>query len=132
MDDLYEFHLVELVDPDNAPCVPSRASRLPSPAGSVPGHPDGQISLLEQGLAVEIGNRNFRGRNQKEFVVLRGVDFLREFGQLTGSDSAFVLYHVGHADFLVAVLAGLDVEEILYEGTLQAGTYAAENRESAP
>ena len=70
----------------------------------------GRSLLLEQRVAVEVGDRNFGGRDEEEFVVLGWVYFLGELGELAGPDAALALHDVGDAYFLVAVVAGLDVE----------------------
>ena len=132
VDNLNKLDLVELMDADNPSCVSSCTSRFPSPAGSVRSHFNWEVLFLKQGAAVEVGNRNLCGRNQKELTVLSGIDLLGKFRQLTGSDSALSSGQVGHSDLLVSVGLGLEIEKILDECPLQARSFTAEHRKSAP
>ena len=130
MEDLNELHLVELVHADNAAIVPSGASCFATPTRSVTGHLDRKILLGEESVPVKIGDRDLGGGDEKQFVVLSGIDFFRELGELARAESALPFHDVGNSHFFVAMLAGLRVQEELNERALETGAESPIDRKS--
>ena len=127
MDDLDEFDFVKLVHADDASVVTTCTAGFTTEAGGVGGELDGEFVLGEDGVAVEVGDGNFGGGGEEEFVVLGAIHVVLEFGELAGAFHALAAHDVGDVDFLVSVFAGLQVEEELDEGSLEARAFSTVN-----
>ena len=67
---LYNFHLVELVDPVQAPDILSVGSCLTPETGSIGSIFYGKIIRIQDHISVDIGNRYLCSWNQVEVVVV--------------------------------------------------------------
>ena len=125
-----ELDLVELVHANDAAIVTTRAACFAAEARSMGGHFDGELAFGEEGVAVEIGDRNLGGWREEKLVVFRAIHVVLELGELAGSLHAFALDDVGNVDLFIAVFTTLKIEEELDEGTLEPGSLASIDRKA--
>ena len=90
---------------------------------------DGQILLVDDDIAIDIGNRYLGSRNQIEIIYLAVVHLALLIGQLACAVARILVHNRWRHDLLVAGLASLGEEEV-DEGALQTGTQTAVNREA--
>ena len=106
---MHELNLVELVHTNNTAVVSTGTSCFSSKTWRVGRHFDRKIIFGEESVAVKVGNRNFGGWSEEEFVVLRSIHIVFKFWKLAGSFHTLAFDDVGDIDFLVSVFAALDV-----------------------
>ena len=112
--ELEHFHLVELVATNHATLVSTVRTGLTAEAGGVSEELLGQVSLGQNLVTVDGCQSSFCGGQHVEGAAFGGVvgnleDFVSKLGELTGSQTALVLQHVGRQDQLVAVCqVGID------------------------
>src|SRR6266704_4555976 len=107
---------------DHAARADSRRSSLGAKTGTVGAITNGQIGLLEDFFAMNIGHRRF-GRGQKikraeAFGIetfLNCVSLVLEFWKLADTDHAVALDDVGRRNFGVAVLSRMQFQQKLDE-----------------
>jgi hypothetical protein len=122
---LDEFDFVKLVHADDAAVVTTGAPGFTTKAGCVGGHFDREIGVSEKLFAVKVGDRDFGGGSEEKFAVTGAIHVVFKLRKLSGAFHALTLDEVGNVDFLVAVFLGLQVEEKLDKGALEAGPFAS-------
>ena len=124
---LEHLYLVELMAPDHAPLVGAVGTGLPAEAGGIGEELLGKIGLGEDFIPVNGSKRCLGGGQHIVHPVVGGigdlVDFICKLGELTGSQAALVLQHVGRQDEFVAV-SHVAVDEVVQQSPLQAGAHA--------
>ena len=128
-DDFYHFYFVELVLADHAAHVAPVRARFGAEAGGVRGVVERQVGFFEDGVGDEVGQADFRGRDEVE-VALAQRSFEQiffKFGQLSGAEQRLRVGKVRHVHFGVAFVAGVGVEHELGDGAVQAGEVAAQH-----
>ena len=121
--DAYDLHLVELMQAVQAAHVLAVRAGLAAEAGRVGAALDGQVLLVEDHVAVDVGDRHLSRRDEVEVVKVGVVHLALLVGQLAGAQSAGLIHHVGRLYLQVAGLAGLIEEESL-QRALEAGHLA--------
>ncbi len=127
--ELHEFHLVELVLPDETPRVLSIRARLGTEAGRIGHVVDGQRFFLQDLLLMDVGHGNL-GRGDE--VIIKTLDLeeiLGEFRELSCSGHTLLVHHEGREDFRVSVCARVEVEHEVDEGPFELGAEPAIKRE---
>ena len=115
--ELDQLDFLKLVLADDAARVFARRSGFGAEAGSVGGEADGQAGLVEDFVAIEIGDRDLGGGDQPVVVVFElaprdgfGIriraakEVFSELGKLAGAEEALGVDHEGRQNFGVAVL----------------------------
>src|ERR1019366_6760557 len=128
--ELHQFHLLELVLADDAANVAAVAAGLAAETRRVGAELDGQLLRLQRLVAINIGDRDFGGRDQPEIGVLALEQVFGEFGKLAGAVEAGGIHQEGGQHFGVAVFPGMHVEEKVYKCALQPGAQAPVEREA--
>ena len=118
-----ELHLVELVDPEEAPGVPSRGAGLAPEAGGGGGEPERENRLLEDLPPPHRSEGHFGGGNGPEVVPLEMVGVLLELGEMAGRHHRLGQDH-GRRPHLLE-LVGVTVEGEGGERTEQPGAETA-------
>src|SRR4029453_7824654 len=109
--DLYQFHLVELMLADQAADVLSIRSGFAAKAWRVGGVVQRELAAVKNLCAMEIGQRHFGGRNQKEIPFTGNLEEIRfELRQLTGALQRRGVGEERRFDLAVAMLASVEVE----------------------
>ncbi len=104
-------------------------------AGGVGGEGDGACGEVDDFVAEDVGDGDFGGGDQPVVAVLQlagdegalvvGVEeVFGELGELAGAVEGFRVHEAGGKDLDVAVLAGVEVEHEVGEGSLEAGSGA--------
>ena len=125
----HDLHLVELVQTVQAAHVLAVGAGFAAETGGVGGHLDGEILLVEDHVAEDVRHRHLGRRDEVE-IVHRGVVHLSLLvGQLSRAESRRLVDHHGRFNLLVA-RAGVVVEEVVDQRTLQAGSLALVNGKS--
>lgn len=123
--DVDELDFVELVHANEAAGAEAGAAGFTTEAGGVGGVVDGEVLVFEDLLAMEVGDGDFGGGDEVEVVFGAVVDLVAELGELAGADEALGFDEERGADLGVAVPGGVEVEEEVDEGALEAGAGAA-------
>jgi hypothetical protein len=118
--ELDQLDLLELVLADDAARVFAGGAGLGAEAGGVGGEADGQARVVEDLVAVEVGDGDLGGGDEPVVVVFElaagdgfGVgigaaeEVFGELGQLAGAEEGLGVDHEGRQDFGVAVLRGV-------------------------
>ena len=126
----HELHLVELMGPEHAARVLSRRTGFAPETLRVCHEAHRERRCLEHLVAVQVRDRHFGRRDEKEVLVLHGVRVVLELRQLTSARHARAIHEVGRPDLLVAVLARVHVHEIHEERSSQSGAHAAIGHET--
>ncbi len=117
--ELDQFHLVELMLPDEASGVAPVRAGLGAETGGIGGVFDRQLPLFQRLVAVDVGNRHFGGRDQIEIPVLDLEQVFLEFRQLAGRRHRCRIDQHRRHDFGIAVLGGLQIEHEVDQGPFQ-------------
>ncbi len=125
-----QFHLVELVNPDQTTCVFSVSSGLAPKARRERHVPERQSIAVEDLSAVQVGQRNLCRGNEEHVVPIHPVQVVLELGQLSGAGEGIAVHQQRWAHFDVAVLVCVQVDHEIGEGTYQPGPQAHEQRET--
>lgn len=128
--DMNEFDFVELMHANQAAGAKAGAACFPAEAGGVGGVVDGELLVLEDLVAVKIGDGDFSSRDEVEVVFGAVVDLIAELGKLPGADKALGFDEERRADLGVAVLGGMKVEKEVDESALEARPRATIDDES--
>src|SRR5262249_30627733 len=105
MNELHHLYLVELMPALDATHVPPRAHLRAAEAGRIGDVTDRQPGAVEELVAIEVRDRDFRGGHEPKVVFGVAVEIVGELRQVTGADEALALDHRGRIDLDVAVLA---------------------------
>ena len=100
LDDLDEFHLVELVDADHAACADAGCPGLGAETWAVGAVIFWQFLVFQNLLAVDVGDRRLGGGDEVQFAsallvetLLHHVGLVLEFWELADTDHAVVADH---------------------------------------
>src|SRR5687768_3782777 len=80
----HQLDLVEFVNAQKATCILSRSARFPSKASGARYEALGKICRVEDLVTIDVRDRYFRRRHQKEIVVAQGVHVVLELRELAG------------------------------------------------
>ena len=128
--ELVHLDLVELVAAlDAAHVAPGRHLLAPE-AGGVGDVRERQDAVVEDLVAVQVGDRDLRRGDHPEIVLGVVVDVVGELRQLPGAVDALLLDQVRRVDLGVAVLARVQIEHPGDQRALQAGPLALEDVEA--
>ena len=108
----------------------ARAAGLGAEAGAVGAVPQRQFVAVQDLVTVQIGDGNFRRRNQVHVHALQLEHVFREFRQLAGTLHAVGIYNKGREKFRISVLGGMQVQIEVYDAALQPGTQALVHRKA--
>jgi hypothetical protein len=86
---------------------------------------------LQDLVAVDVGDGNFRSRHQVEIVPLGEVEVFLELGQLTGTACRGLVDEQRRMDLAIAVFRCMEVEHEVGESPHQAGALTGEERKAA-
>ena len=126
---LHQLYLIELVNAVEAAHILTVRPGFAAEARRVGRHFDGQVGILHDLVAVDVGYRHFRRRDEI-IIILRGMVHLAFFiGQLPGAVGRRFVDQVRRRILRIAV-AGIIVQEILYKRALQPGAPVLENGEA--
>ena len=127
-----QFDLGELVLADHAAGVATGRARFRAKTRRQRGQAHRQFLLVEDGLADEVGERDFGGRDETEPLapqILAGRSqqlaldrpelVVLEFRQLTGPEHHFVAHEQRRIDFGIAVLVGVQIDHELPDRALE-------------
>ena len=131
--ELHELDLVELVLPDQSPDIGSIGSGLTAKAGRVGGVAQWQLPAIEDLGPIQIRERHFGGRDQKEIPVAGDLEqVLLELGQVAGAAQGVSVDQERRLDLDVAVLGRVQLQHEVDERPGQARTRAHQHRETRP
>jgi hypothetical protein len=77
-----------------------------------------ELSIRQDLLAMEIGERYLCGRDEEGFAIIEAIGVSLEFRQLSRADHAFATDKVRWADLDVPVFPRMQIEEELNQGSL--------------
>src|SRR4051812_21365938 len=116
---------------DQTARVPSVAARLTSKARCVRYIIFWQITRVEDLVRVIVGHRDLGRRYERELsIVLYMKQIVLKFWQLVGPKECRTVYQEWRQCLGVTMLAGVDLEHQVYQGTLEPGTGSIENGEA--
>ncbi|MCW0417619.1 hypothetical protein NB689_003373 [Xanthomonas sacchari] len=117
-----QFHLLELVLADHAAGVAAAAAGLGAEAQRVRSHAQRQALGLDDLVAHQVGQRDFRGGDQIALLFAQrgGEHVFLELRQLAGAVQAVGVDDHRHVGFLVGMRAGVQVQHELRQGAVQA------------
>src|SRR5579859_5613806 len=120
MDELDHLDLVELVDAEQAAGILAGRAGLAPEAGRVGGVVDRERVRRQDLVAVDVGDRHLRGRDQVKLVALDGVHLVLLVGELPGASSRGGVDQERRPQLGVAVVPG-ELEHEADERALQPG-----------
>jgi hypothetical protein len=77
-----------------------------------------ELSIRQDFLAMEIGERYLGGRDEKGFSIIEAIGVSLKFRQLSRADHAFATDKVRWANLDVPMFPCMQIEEELNQGTL--------------
>ena len=107
---------------DQAAGILARTAGFGTEAGAVGAVPQRQVIAVQDFVAVQVGNRNFRRGNQVHVHALQLEHVFREFRQLAGTLHAIGIYDKGREKFRIPMLGGMQVQIEIDNGPFQTGT----------
>ena len=125
-----ELHLVELVRAQDAARVLPRGAGLAAEARRVGYEAYRQPRAVEHLVAVQVRDRNLGRRDQEEVVAVDLVGVVLELRQLTRAGHAGAVHEHRRPHFLVAVLAGVKVDEEVHDRAHEPRALAAVDDEA--
>ena len=130
-DDVHQLHFLELMLAQHPSRVLAVRPRLAAKAGRVADEPHRQFLGLQNPIARDVGDRDLRGRNQVEVVLVNPEQIVGELRELAGAAQRLGRDQVRDVDLVVAVLARVHVEHELDEGAVQVRERSAQADEPA-
>ena len=114
---------------DQAAGIAASGAGLLAEAGGVAAVAEGELCAFEQLVAVQVGELDLCGGDEVE--ALGGLEeVLFELGQLAGAGEGVLVSQGGDPE-LGGAAVQVDVEHVVDEGALEAGTLALQHREAA-
>ncbi len=107
---------------DQAAGVLAVRSGLVAEAGSIRRIANRQIGFSEDFIPVDIGDRNFRSRNQEKINIFCMKKIVFKLGELSGPRHGVSVYHKGRKRFNVIMLGCMQVEHEVNQRPFQPGT----------
>ncbi len=107
-------------------------ARLTTEAGRVRRQAHRELRGLQRLVAIQVGDRHLRRRDEIELLIAQGVHVVLELGQLPRPDHRRTVHHGGNPHLLVAVLARVQVEHVRQERPHQTRTIGTEDDEARP
>src|SRR5690606_16974966 len=92
VNDLHDFHIVELVDAVQSADIGTVSAGLPAETGSIRGVFDGERFFRNDGIPVEVGNRYFGRGGQVQVVACYVIHLSFFIGQLPGSKTRLFIH----------------------------------------
>src|ERR1700674_1503249 len=130
MGELEQLDFLKLMLAEDPAGVFSSGAGFGAEAGCPRGDVDGEFFFRNGLVPIEIVKFYFRSRCKPEIGVLYLEEIGSELRQLARAGERRGVHKEGGKNFRVAVLARVDVEEEIREGTLEAGSPALVNGES--
>ena len=127
---LNQLHLLELMLPNQPSGIATVGTSLGSKTGSVGRVTSRQLFCRKDLIAMQVGDRNFRRRNEIIVVRLRQPkEIVGELGQLPRSGERLVVDDEGR-NHLVVALGHRVVQHERHQRSVHSGSLALENREA--
>ena len=130
--DADQLDLLELVLADHPAHIATTAAGLGAEAHRMRGHAQRQALGLDDLVADDVGQRHFTGGNQVALALaeLGREQVFLELRQLPGAAHRIGIDQQRHVGFLVAVLAGVQVQHELRQRTMQPRQLSAQHGEA--
>src|SRR5690606_16324548 len=129
--ELYQFHLLELVLPDNAPYVTAIRAGFASKAGAEGTVAERERVARQRLVAIKIRHRHFRGRDQPQIGAFNMEEILGELRQLACAEEARRIHQKGREALGVPVLASMRIDHEVDERTFQTSQGAGIHHEAS-
>jgi len=123
-----EFHLIELVQANQATGVPAVAAGFPAEAGAVGHVTAGQVGGRQDLVSMQVGEGHLRCGAQPEVVVRTTKALLGKFGQLAGAGETGGVHQGRGQDFHIAP-ANMQIQHELNQSSFQARPQAQQRDE---
>src|SRR6185437_12161274 len=111
----HQLDLVELMHAKQTTRVLAMRSSLAPEAGRISGECPRQIRLGNYLVTIEIGERNFRGRNEEQLLVAQAVLLVLELGELRRARHRLAIDNGWNPGLLISVLARVRIEHEVHE-----------------
>ena len=128
---LNQLHLVELVLPNQTSNIAPMRTCFSAEAGCGGAVANGEFRLVESLVPIEVGQRHLGGRCQVEVEIFDVKQIVGEFRKLTSAKERGRVDQVGWDDLGVTVLAGVLIEHVGDQCTLERRALPAKDRETA-
>ena len=122
-DDGDHLDLLKLVHADHAARVPARRTSFGPETRRKRRHAHRQSRFVMDGVARQIGQRHFCGRDQPA-IIGRAEKVIGKFGQLARAEHGFIAHQERRADLGIVMLGRMHIKHELRERTLQTGQRA--------
>jgi hypothetical protein len=118
--DTHQFHLVELVYPDQTTSILAVGECLTPKARCAGDIGPGQLAVFQNFVAMDVGYRHLCRWNQEEIIGRRGVHLLGKLGQLAGPGKSGAVDQVRRSHLHIAMLPSMQIQHEVGECTDQS------------